>query len=261
MSIVKISAIKCLSDNYVWSIVNGNEAYIVDASDARAIVSFLEKNSLELKGIILTHRHYDHIGGLEGVISRYNRVKVYANDKTFNGADIKVKGGDIINIFGYDFEVLSTPGHTDDHMSYYCKSLKILFPGDTIFPFACGRVLDGGSIDDLFLSLSRIKKLPKDTMIYSAHEYTIKNLDFALYLDRDNVKLKIRREKLKNQIKINDGISLPVLLDDELRTNPFLRPLELIDSPIISQKIITEQIVDKSEKELFRVIRQIKDNF
>ena len=88
-----------------------------------------------------------------------------------------------------NFSVIETPGHTIDHVILYDKDNKILFSGDTLFRLGCGRVFEG-SYKQMFNSLEKIKKLPKNTKIYCGHEYTNNNGKFCIEIDKDNLNLK-----------------------------------------------------------------------
>ena len=128
-----------------------------------------------------------------------------------------IKEGDVISILGTKVElsVIETPGHTLDHIVYVDKNH--LFCGDTLFACGCGKLFEG-SYKEMFQSLSKISSLNPKTKVYCAHEYTKKNIRFALTLDKENNKLIDRYNRVRHL-----KITIPSLLKEELETNPFLR--------------------------------------
>ena len=142
-----------------------------------------------------------------------------------NSKDLKkdqlLEEGDEFSAGSFHFKVLFTPGHTLGHIIFWDQKNKLLFCGDTLFAMGCGRLFEGNP-EQMFQSLGQIKKLPPDTLIYSAHEYTLKNAEFALSIEPANKELKKRYEKVK-KIRENQQATIPFLLKEELLTNPFLR--------------------------------------
>jgi hydroxyacylglutathione hydrolase len=117
------------------------------------------------------------------------------------------------------FEVLSVPGHTEGHIAYFGHGS--LFCGDTLFLGGCGRVFTG-TFEQLSTSLQVISKLPENTKVYCAHEYTLANLGFGLWVEPDNEVLKQRHEAV-SLARQNNIATVPGVLSEELQTNPFLR--------------------------------------
>ena len=113
---------------------------------------------------------------------------------------------------------METPWHTLDHIVYIDQDS--LFSGDTLFGCGCGRLFEG-SYSQMYNSLSKISMLPDTIRIYCAHEYTMKNINFALIEDKENKKLIQREERTKSM-----EITLPSTLKEELETNPLLEHLE-----------------------------------
>jgi hydroxyacylglutathione hydrolase len=152
------------------------------------------------------------------------------------------------------FRPFATFGHCANHISYFIPIENILFCGDTLFSSGCGRVFLGGGIEELFESLNKIKNLPKDTDIYCAHEYTLDNLQFALSLEPKNQDL-FEKKALSQKLRAQNQPTLPTKLENELKTNPFLRSnvAELRNSLNI----------DRSELDLevFRATRNAKNVF
>ncbi|MBQ6841378.1 MAG: MBL fold metallo-hydrolase [Bacilli bacterium] len=134
-----------------YLIKKGKDVLIIDpADDALAIISAC--NGYNVVGILVTHHHFDHIGALNELEKNY--------DLTHNFFDIPT----------FDFEVIKTPGHTDDSISFYFKQEKLLFSGDFIFKEAVGRCdFPESSEADMIESLNMISTYPDDIIIYPGH--------------------------------------------------------------------------------------------
>ena len=117
--------------------------------------------------------------------------------------------------------VLDTPGHCEDHISYWFQKDNALFAGDTIFTLGCGRVSEA-TPSVLWSSLQRIAALPDETRIWSGHEYTLSNARFALSVDGANAALKARYAEFE-RMRAADRLTVPTTLAEEKATNPFLR--------------------------------------
>ena len=209
-----------------------------------------------MKGILITHHHYDHTNGLSELV-KINELEVYGPVNNIDGINHRLTDKDKISIIGIDFDVISIPGHTLDHIGFYSANANnpILFCGDTLFAGGCGRIFEG-TYEQMFHALKKITKLPTNTNIYCGHEYTLSNLKFALEADDTNKELIEEFKKVKN--KINSNIpSLPTTLDKELKVNPFLR----CDNINIQNKIIEKFKVSNNELEVFTALRKWKDNF
>ncbi|MEY3068013.1 MAG: putative hydroxyacylglutathione hydrolase [Pseudomonadota bacterium] len=216
--LIHIDPIEAFQDNYIWLIHNDQNSIIVDPGDAGPVISALERKNLNLVAILITHHHADHIGGVIALQEKYPHIKIFAPQKDkYDFVNISLKNGDEINIpeLQINYKIIEIPGHTRGHIAYYDK--KNLFCGDTLFACGCGKIFDG-THEQMYNSLKKISALPKDTKIYCAHEYTKKNISFALSLDPDDTNLKLRKALVSN-IKN----TIPSSLEEELKTNPFLK--------------------------------------
>ena len=216
--LIHIDPIEAFQDNYIWLIHNDQNSIIVDPGDAKPVVSALERKKLNLVAILITHHHADHIGGVIALQEKYPHIKIFAPQKDkYDFVNISLKNGDEINIpeLQINYKIIEIPGHTQGHIAYYDK--KNLFCGDTLFACGCGRIFDG-THEQMYNSLKKISALPKSTKVYCAHEYTKKNIAFALSLNPNDVNLK-SREKLLSNVKN----TIPSSLEEELKTNPFLK--------------------------------------
>jgi len=216
--LIHIDPIEAFQDNYIWLIHNDQNSVIFDPVDAGPVISALERKNLNLVAILITHHHADHIGGVIALQEKYPHIKIFAPQKDkYDFVNISLKNGDEINIpeLQINYKIIEIPGHTRGHIAYYDK--KNLFCGDTLFACGCGKIFDG-THEQMYNSLKKISALPKDTKIYCAHEYTKKNISFALSLDPDDTNLKLRKALVSN-IKN----TIPSSLEEELKTNPFLK--------------------------------------
>ena len=198
-----IEPIPAFTDNYIWCLHDGTEAWVVDPGDAAPVIDFIESHHLHLQGILITHHHPDHIGGIGVLCERFAIATIYGPDNpAIAGITDVLREGDVITVLDQQFTVLEVPGHTLDHIAYLSTQMQppALFCGDTLFAAGCGRLFEG-SPEQMFTSLSKFKKLAPETRIYCTHEYTQANLRFAQAVEPDNLALK-QRAQSANEIEI-----------------------------------------------------------
>ena len=239
---MKIQIIPCLNDNYSYLVIDekNNIACAIDPSEAKPIIKYLEKKNINLKYILNTHHHYDHVGGNQELKKKYNaRVIGYRGDKDrIPEIDTLVDDQEIWKQESFEAKIIHIPGHTLGHICFYFFNEEAAFTGDTLFSLGCGKIFEG-SYEQMFNSLMKIKALPLKTKIYCGHEYTKQNAKFCITHDKNN-------ENLKNKIKIidkkleNNLPTIPSTIREELDCNIFLR----------SNKV-----------ETFSKLRDLKDNF
>lgn len=223
-----VHRIPAFEDNYIWLIRNPERASaaVVDPGDAKPVIKTLKSLGLELAAILITHHHWDHIGGIEDLLA-YQKAPVYGPaNENIPHRDHALKDHDRVKIeaLDADFEVIDVPGHTAGHIAYYTDNPggeKLLFCGDTLFAGGCGRLFEG-TAEQMHQSLSRIAALPDDTQVYCAHEYTEANLVFARIAEPDNNDLQQRQQEVEAMRGRNEA-TVPSLLGVEKATNPFLR--------------------------------------
>ena len=237
-----IEIIPCLQDNYSYLIIDesNNDACIIDPGEAKPIINFIENNKINLKYILNTHHHYDHVGGNLELKKRYNSTVVgFEGDKDrIPEIDMPVKDSQVWKADNFVAKIIHVPGHTTGHIGYYFINEKIIFTGDTLFSLGCGRIFEG-TYSEMYESLNKLKNLPLDTKIYCGHEYTLQNSKFCIEQDSSNQKLINKILEIKK--KINSGApTLPSTVKDELECNIFLRAKDI-----------------KS----FSKLRDLKDNF
>lgn len=221
---LEVSPIEAFDDNYIWLLEdsNGSQAAVVDPGDEEPVLAVLEARGLALVAILVTHHHFDHIGGIQGLLAAFPEARVFGpQDRRIPSRTDTVGEGDRFRVPGIDdeFRVIEVPGHTATHIAYLAADA--LFCGDTLFAAGCGRVFDG-TFDQLAASLARIAALPAATLCYCAHEYTLANLGFAKWVEPESPALAARASEAA-ALRHAGRPTVPSRLADELATNPFLR--------------------------------------
>lgn len=255
---MKIFPVPILTDNYVWIVARNGRALVVDPGQDAPVQQALTQHQLHLDAILLTHRHWDHVNGVPGLVHA-NGCDVYGPDcKDMPGVTHTVTEGDILNFADVaSFSVWHTPGHTSEHLSYIMNDAPGgLFCGDTLFSGGCGRLL-GGTAEQLHQSLNRLATLPAHTPVYCTHEYTQANLRFASAVDENNEALAIRSQEVQ-ALRNQNAPTLPSSIGAELTFNPFLR----CDQPQVRNAVNThDQRVYNDSQTVFTQLRQWKDGF
>ena len=239
---MKVEIIPCLQDNYSYLIIDEDklEACVVDPSEAKPIIDYLSGKNINLKYILNTHHHYDHIGGNTELKKKFGSIVLGFNGdaKRIPEIDILLKDNEIWNSGNFKAKIIHIPGHTLGHICFYFFDENLLFTGDTLFSLGCGRIFEG-TYEQMYDSLNKLKSLPKETKIYCGHEYTLNNSKFCLEHDSENSSLLKKIEFIKKQ-RNNNLPTIPSTLQDEIDCNIFLRANDL---------------------KTFSKLRDLKDNF
>jgi hydroxyacylglutathione hydrolase len=221
---VTASPVAILKDNYAWLLrESGTGATaIVDPADAEPIIEAIEKAGGRLDLILLTHHHADHIDGVDEVRARFNCpvVGATADQHRLPKLDEAVREGDTVRLGNATAQVIETPGHTRGQINFFFPDGDILLSGDTLFSLGCGRLIEG-TPQEMFASLRKLASLPPDTLVCCGHEYTESNARFALAVDPNNAALHAFVGKVE-QLRAAGQPSVPSVLGDELKANPFL---------------------------------------
>ena len=196
---MKIEIIRCLQDNYSYLIIDEkkNTACVVDPSESGPIIEYLENNKINLKFILNTHHHYDHIGGNKDLKKRYEaNIIGFKNDKNrIPDIDILVNDQEIWKHENFEAKIIHIPGHTLGHICFYFQMYK---------------------------SLKKLKELPYDTKVFCGHEYTLNNSKFCIMHDQNNENLKNKIIEITKKLQ-NNLPTIPTTIKEELECNVFLR--------------------------------------
>ncbi|MGC6529693.1 MAG: hydroxyacylglutathione hydrolase [Candidatus Puniceispirillaceae bacterium] len=245
------------SDNYGFLLHDADtgQTAAIDAGCAESYQLALDKTGFTLTEIWITHHHWDHTDGLADLKAATGaKIVGPANTKEAIATycDQMISDGEGFIFAGQPVKIIATPGHTLDMMNYYLPQEKMLFSGDSLFVLGCGRLFEGDG-PMMWQSLEKLKALPDDTVIYSAHEYAAANAAFAITIDPDNTALQ---ERIKQITELGEkGVpTVPSTLADENATNPFLRA----DDAVIRVHLGMQ---DASDAAVFTEIRHRKDRF
>lgn len=251
---LQIHQFPCLSDNYGFLIhdpATGATAAI-DTPDADEIMRQAAAKGWRISDIWNTHWHPDHAGGNAAIAAATGaRVTGPAEvERIGKCPDRVVDQGDVVTLGSLPARVLNVGGHTLGHIAYVFDDAKAAFVGDALFSMGCGRLFEG-TPEQMWASLQKIAALPRDTTLYCAHEYTEANARFAIYYDPINPDLQARVAEVK-ALRADSKPTVPMSLDLELRTNPFLR------APLLKRSIM---LPEASDVEAFAELRKRKDTF
>lgn len=256
---LNIQPIEAFSDNYIWLLADAetDSAFVVDPGDAAPVIARLEELGLTLAGVLITHHHFDHVGGLATLRERYQPIVYGPDNPAIDGIDQVLKQGDNIAVFGAPFSIIEVPGHTLDHIAYFHDGDDpVLFCGDTLFAGGCGRLFEGNP-PMMLNSLEALAVLPTNTRVYCAHEYTLANLAFARAVEPDNTALAERVDAAEST-RARGEPTVPSNIGLELATNPFLRcGKDELREALANQG----RLEGTSPTEVFTTVRGWKDDF
>lgn len=257
---MQIHRLPVLSDNYVFVLVDegSQTAAVVDPAEAAPVLTCLKMLNATLVAILNTHHHWDHVGGNSALIQQFSEVVVYggAEDRDrIPGQQVFLQEGDRVTVGDRTAEVLFVPGHTRAHIAYYFAPNQPdepgdLFCGDTLFAGGCGRLFEG-TPTQMVASLSKLRQLPDATRVWCAHEYTLKNLQFALTVEPQNSALQERFQQVQ-QLRQEQQATVPSQLGIEKQTNPFLR---------WDQEVLQTATKSRDPIQTFARLRGMKDQF
>ncbi len=252
----EIVTVPCRQDNYAYlvrDLASGRVA-LVDAPSVDPIVAALEERGWGLDQIWITHHHGDHTEGVDALRQRYGaRVVGHVKDRArLPKLDLEVSEGDTVSLGDTVARVIDVSGHTVGHVAFVIDAERAAFTADSLMALGCGRVFEGTHAM-MWQSLSKLMALPKDTRIYSGHNYGQANGRFALSIEPDNAGLRARIERIRAADAAGEPI-VPVTLAEELATNPFLRATE----PSVKGSV---GLAGADDAAVFAEVRRRKDKF
>jgi hydroxyacylglutathione hydrolase len=256
---LQVTPVRAFTDNYIWLIHSPRDprqVVAVDPGDAAPVERMLAERALTLSGILTTHHHGDHVGGVTGLLSERSLPVYGPAHESIPGNPIRLREGDRADLpaLGLEFTVLDVPGHTAGHIAYVGHGA--LFCGDTLFSAGCGRLFEG-TAEQMHASLSKLASLPAETLVYCGHEYTLSNLKFALAVEPDNADSSRYLTECR-ELRARDEATVPSDIRRERNVNPFLR----CDDQSVKQAAEAQagrRLLKSTE--VFAVIRQWKDSF
>ena len=258
-----VHPVPAFQDNYLWVIHNGRHAAVVDPGDATPVIEYLNSNGLALAAIICTHHHADHVGGVEQLLDFLQlrgRIPVYgpANERIpARTQALRETDRIVVPFLDLTFDVLDVPGHTAGHIAYVGHGL--LFCGDTLFACGCGRLFEG-TAEQMTDSLAKLKRLPPQTKVFCAHEYTMANIKFAEAVEPDNADLKLRKAFCAAK-RHRHLPTVPSTIHLELATNPFLRWEQPAVQAAAAARLNRDIGPNPAPALVFGAIRDLKNHF
>lgn len=221
---LEVHQFPCLSDNYGYLLHDSasGETAAIDTPDADVYLHEAAARGWTITQIWNTHWHPDHAGGNMAIKAASGCVVTGpAEVAKIAPPDRVVAHGDTVRLGAFTAQVIDVSGHTNGHIAYHLPEAGIALVGDAVFALGCGRMFEGEPAQ-FWASLGRIKALPRETLLYCAHEYTQSNARFALHADPDNPALAVYAQEIADKRSRGEW-TVPTRLDRELATNPFLR--------------------------------------
>jgi hydroxyacylglutathione hydrolase len=210
-----------VTDNYFYLLFaeDGSDGLLIDPVDAESALQVLEEEGIQLRYLVNTHGHPDHTRG-NGRIQSETQAPLYAHlgDRGWIGEiDCVLNPGDELEVGETRLKVLFTPGHTPGHISLYTEGH--LFSGDTIFLAGAGNCRFGGDANVLYRTFQNtLAELPDETIVYPGHDYSVRNLEFALHLEPGNQAAQKKLSDTQGQAELCLST-----MGEERTYNPFMR--------------------------------------
>ncbi len=251
-----------LSDNYAYLVTDPSthEAAVVDCAEAAAVLDEVARRKVKLTTVLATHHHFDHVGGNQDLLTRVPQLRVHgsADDAPrIPGITNRLRDGDSVSLGSLRGRVILIPAHTSGHVAYHFPDAKAVFTGDTLFAGGCGRLFEGDAAQ-MMASLGKLAALPDDTRVFCGHEYTEKNLQFALTLEPGNRALVEKYQRVQDLRRAGKP-TVPSTIAEEKATNPFLRT----SSPELEASVRAKvpDVPAGDPVALFAAVRGLKDRF
>jgi hydroxyacylglutathione hydrolase len=259
---VDVVPIPQLQDNYAYLIVDrsSGEAAVVDCAEAAPVVAEAKRQNVRLARVLATHHHYDHVGGNDDLRAAVQHLRIYGSAEDaprIPGISDPVRDGEQVAVGALTARVIFIPAHTSGHVAYHFPDERAVFTGDTLFAAGCGRLFEGDA-GQMMSSLGRLASLPDDTRVYCGHEYTQKNLEFAVTLEPGN-RAAVDKLAAVRSLRKAGKPTVPSTIAEEKATNPFLR----MQSPELAASVRAKVpgLPPDDPVALFAAVRALKDRF
>jgi len=251
---LSVKIINQLSDNYSYLIYknDSSSSIIIDPAEAKKIINLLYKKKLNLDYIIITHHHSDHTSGVMDLVKAYPDVKIFSPSKLDSLKTNVISESDKIITTLNVFKIITTPGHTLDHIVLSDEENNLLFVGDVLFRLGCGRIFEG-TFEQMQKSLEKLSKLSDKMLVYCGHEYTLNNLKFLEHIFGNNNILEHTKKQIASDLNLT-GRSVPFILGEEKKCNPFLNQK-------CEMAVEFRNINKFKDEEFFSYLRGEKDSF
>lgn len=251
---MRVVPVPCLSDNYAYLVhrEGAREALVVDPSEAEPVLAALAREGLSLAGILATHHHHDHVGGIDELVSERSDLEVVGSThdrKRIPRITRALAGGEAVRVAGLDVHALAVPGHTLGALAFHIGDE--LFTGDTLFVAGCGRLFEGTPADMHRSLTGVIARLPHHTRVWCGHEYTEANLRFASAMEPEHAPIRASLERVR-EARGRGEATVPSTIGAELEHNPFMRS----DSAALRERAGTDDPVG-----VLAWVRAAKDAF
>jgi hydroxyacylglutathione hydrolase len=253
---LELVTVPCLADNYAYLVHDrdSGRTALIDAPEPGPILAALGAHQWRLTDILITHHHDDHIQGVDALRAQ-THARVYgaaADAHRLPRLDDTLVNGSRFWIGSEEVHVIDVPGHTVGHIAFLMPASGYAFTADTLMAGGCGRLFEG-TARQMYASLQKFAALPPETLICSGHEYTTTNLRFAATLEPQSTALISRIAEVA-ELRSQGRPTVPVRLDIELATNPYLRA----HLPALKTAV---GLADADDVTVFSEIRARKDKF
>jgi len=253
-----VISIPALGDNLIYlHRCRDDRAFAVDPGEPSAVLSVLKKEALSLAAVLLTHHHWDHVGGVAELRSRTGCEIIGVDRSLIPACDRTVAEGDALTFGTIRVEALATPGHTRTSVCYWGLPTAddkpgVLYTGDTLFVGGCGRLLECDAVT-MWQSLQKLAALPPETLVYCGHDYTVENYEFAVTILPDSRRIRDRLAEVQKAAEYGRP-TVPSTIGQERATNIFL----LAGTPQVRAAL---NMPDAEPHEVFAELRRRKDSF
>lgn len=175
MKIKRIVGGNLESNGYILYQYEGSDCFVIDPGyNPEKYIKLIKELKLHVKGILLTHHHYDHVGGVQKIRATFDcPVMLHRGDLTMykETVDQVLEGEELLMLEEEEIKVIHTPGHTEGCVCYYSEKSKVAFTGDTVFNVDLGRTdLKDGSDYKMYDTIKNIiDKWSNEITIYPGH--------------------------------------------------------------------------------------------
>jgi hydroxyacylglutathione hydrolase len=213
-SSIHIKQFRYCRDNFSYLLHIEQDALVIDGGAVDDILHLLAAHDLSLKYVLNTHSHYDHTPGNNSLLGMTGADFIDCRSLAEQGE---------ITLADRRIQVIATPGHTDDSISFYTGSA--LIAGDTLFNGTVGNCFSG-NMKAFFCSIRTLLELPDETVVYAGHDYVHESMSFARMLEPDN-------PAIDQYLKRYNPEHVSSTIEEEKRMNPFVR----FDNPAIIEML------------------------